>query len=75
MMYIRSETNKQMIMAQSLQLRFRASFSKLLALFLMENAVSLILELLDTISYSYVSIKKNDIIKIKILSILTVKSF
>lgn len=51
MIYIRSETSRQIMMAHRRQLRFRASRSSVFALFFILNAVSLILELFDTISY------------------------
>ena len=51
MMYIRRETTKQMMMAQRRQFLLRASLSRVFALFFIENAVSLMFDDLDTISY------------------------
>jgi hypothetical protein len=57
MIITRSATTKKMITAQSLQFLFLASLSTALAVFFMLNAVSLILELFDTISYTLSKVK------------------
>jgi len=51
MMYIRRETTKHMMMAHRRQFLLRASLSRVFALFFIENAVSLMFDDLDTISY------------------------
>lgn len=58
MMYIRRETTKHMMMAQRRQFLLRASLSRVFALFFIENAVSLMFDDLDTISYGQARLGK-----------------